>query len=97
MSLRTSYFVCAKCDCDGLVPLEAAHLPLQTTASSVSCCYALCVQFQKDIEVEAELVACQRSKACQPKDLYGIFLQKVTCSLSKCMQCTRYMINLRDD
>ncbi|CAI8048078.1 hypothetical protein GBAR_LOCUS26557 [Geodia barretti] len=32
---------------------------------------------KKDIEVEAELVAGRRNAACEPKELYGIFLQKL--------------------
>ena len=47
--------------------------------SSVCVC---CPQFQKDIEVETELVAGRRNTACEPKELYGIFLQKVRLPLS---------------
>jgi hypothetical protein len=44
---------------------------------------SLCrAKFQKDIEVEAELVAGRRNAACEPKELYGIFLQKLNLAVS---------------
>ena len=54
----------------------------------------MCVQFQRDIELEEEILASHRGRASQPRDLYSVFLQKVSLFVhAHTLTCTRMCVD----